>query len=162
MALGNRARLPLSATRPSASAGNYAGWLNEDVAYIITAQERAAFLKLTTNGERNQFIQQFWQRRDPTPGTPENEFKKEHYRRRAFANRHFASSEPGWKTDRGHMYIVYGPPDEIDSHPKTAQRPYGIQIWLYRHVEGLGDNRSFTFIDRTGRGDYQLAPGNAR
>lgn len=142
------------------SANPYSKWLNEDVVYIITGQERTAFEKLTTDEERNKFIEQFWARRDPTPGTPENQFKEEHYRRRAYANRHFASSEPGWKTDRGHMYIIYGPPDEIEVHPKTAQRPYRVEIWLYRYVEGVGDNASFTFIDRTGRGDYQLAPGS--
>jgi GWxTD domain-containing protein len=144
------------------SADKYSKWLNEDVVYIITDQERAAFQKLTTDEERNKFIEQFWERRNPTPRTPENEFKQEHYRRIAYANQHFTSSEPGWKTDRGHMYIVYGPPDEIDSHPITAQRSYGIEVWTYRHVKGLGTGGSFTFIDRTGRGDYQLAPGNAQ
>jgi GWxTD domain-containing protein len=148
------------AVQSQTSADKYSKWLNEDVVYIINADERAAFQKLTTDEERDNFIEQFWERRDPTPGTPENEFKDEHYRRIAYANQHFASSEPGWKTDRGHMYIVYGPPDEIDSHPKTAERRYGIEMWLYRHVEGVGDNATFTFIDRTGRGDYQLAPGN--
>lgn len=135
-------------------------WLNEDVVYIISDEEKAAFERLTTDEERQHFVEQFWERRDPTPGTPENEFKEEHYRRIAYANNRFqtASGTAGWRTDRGHMYIVYGPPDEIDSHPKKADRAYGIEMWIYRHVEGLGDNGSFTFIDRTGTRDYRLAP----
>src|SRR5512140_3821812 len=95
----------------------YRKWLNEDVAYIITDEERAAFKKLQTDEEREQFIEQFWLRRDPTPDTIENEFKEEHYRRIAYANEHYASGIPGWKADRGRIYIAYGPADEIESHP---------------------------------------------
>ena len=95
----------------------YQAWLTTDVAYIITDAEKKAFSQLGTDEERDQFIEQFWLRRDPTPGTVENEYKEEHYRRIAFANDHFASGMPGWKTDRGRLYIVYGPPDEIESHP---------------------------------------------
>jgi GWxTD domain-containing protein len=95
----------------------YRKWLNEDVAYIITDEERAAFKRLQTDEEREQFIEQFWLRRDPTPDTVENEFKEEHYRRIAYANENFASGIPGWKTDRGRIYITYGPPDEKESHP---------------------------------------------
>ena len=103
----------------------YRKWLNEDVAYIITDEERTAFKRLQTDEEREQFIEQFWLRRDPTPDTVENEFKEEHYRRIAYANEHFASGIPGWKTDRGRIYITYGPPDEIESHPSggTYERP---------------------------------------
>jgi GWxTD domain-containing protein len=154
------------AAQPQADRGGtaYANWLNQDVVYIVDDAERAAFQGLTTDEERNKFIEQFWLRRDPTPGTPENEFKEEHYRRIVYANQHYrtTSGTPGWQTDRGHMYIVYGPPDEIDSHPKGGLGPYAIEKWGYRHVEGIGDLGSFTFIDRTGRGDYRLAPGNAR
>src|SRR5689334_23463853 len=99
----------------------YRKWLNEDVSYIITDEERAAFKKLQTDEEREQFIEQFWLRRDPTPDTVENEFKEEHYRRIAYANEHFAAGIPGWKTDRGQMYIKFGPPDEIESHPSGGQ-----------------------------------------
>jgi GWxTD domain-containing protein len=103
----------------------YEKWLREDVVYIITEQERAAFVALTSDAERENFIEQFWQRRDPTPGTPENEFREEHYRRIAYANEHFAGSVAGWKTDRGRTYIVYGPPDEIDDHSSggSYERP---------------------------------------
>ena len=95
----------------------YRKWLQEDVAYIITDEERAAFKRLQNDEEREQFIENFWLRRDPTPDTVENEFKEEHYRRIQYANDHFASGIPGWKTDRGRIYIVYGPPDERDEHP---------------------------------------------
>jgi GWxTD domain-containing protein len=161
-----------AAPQPSSAAGPqqteraepspYARWLNQEVVYIIADEERAAFQKLTTDEEREKFIEQFWLRRDPTPGTSENEFKKEHYRRIGYANQHFRalSGRPGWQTDRGHIYIAYGPPDELEYH--GAQRPYAIEVWMYRHVEGVGDNVSVTFIDRTGTGDYRLAPGNAR
>jgi len=140
----------------------YDKWLNQDVVYIITDEERAAFLKLTTDEERDKFTEQLWERRDPTPGTVENEFKAEHFRRIAYANEHFrtVSGKSGWQTDRGHMYIVYGPPDEIDSHPSGSiniRPPY--EFWGYRHIEGIGDNLSVTFIDKSGKGDYHLAPG---
>ena len=143
----------------------YSKWLNEDVVYIINDEERSAFEKLTTHEERDKFIEQFWLRRDPTPDTPPNEFKDEHYRRIAYANGHFrtASGKPGWQTDRGHMYIVYGPPDQIDSHPSgTSNNPHPIEVWMYRHLEGVGDNLYLTFIAQTARSDYHLAPGNVR
>src|SRR5215813_6981131 len=103
----------------------YRKWLNEDVAYIISDEERTAFKRLQTDEEREQFIEQFWLRRDPTPDTIENEFKEEHYRRIAYANEQFASGIPGWKTDRGRIYITYGPPDEKETHPSggTYERP---------------------------------------
>ena len=103
----------------------YKKWLKEDVRYIITPEEEAAFKQLSNDEERDQFIEQFWLRRDPTPDTPENEFKEEHYRRIAYANEHFAAGIPGWKTDRGRIYIIWGPPDQIESHPTggTYDRP---------------------------------------
>ena len=129
----------------------YSKWLNEDVAYIIDQAERTAFMGLTTNDERDKFIEQFWERRNPTPGAP-NKFKEEHYRRLAYANEHFASGIPGWKTDRGHVYILYGPPDELEVHPHQTE------IWLYHHVKGVGENTAITFVDSTGRGDFRLSP----
>jgi TonB family protein len=143
----------------SVPSDRYNAWLNEDVVYVIDDAERAAFLSLKTDEERDQFIEQFWERRNPDPGSSTNAFKQEHYRRIAYANQHFAGDGiAGWRTDRGHMYIVYGPPDEIDAHPKDPNRAIGKETWLYHHIEGLGDNLEFTFIDRTGRGDYRLAP----
>jgi GWxTD domain-containing protein len=145
------------------AASPYVKWLNQDVVYIIANRERAAFLSLTTDDERKMFIEQFWQRRNPAPGAPENAFKEEHYRRIAYANKHFAAAgNDGWRTDRGHMYIVYGPPDEIESHPKGSPHPYATEMWLYRHVEGLDHVGFFTFVDPTGQGDFRLAPGTDR
>ncbi|MGA2722483.1 MAG: GWxTD domain-containing protein [Bryobacteraceae bacterium] len=146
----------------------YRKWLNEDVAYIITDEERAAFKRLQTDEEREQFIEQFWLRRDPTPDTVENEFKEEHYRRIAYSNEHYASGIPGWKTDRGRIYITYGPPDEIDSHPSggTYERPpeegggetstYPFEQWRYRYIEGIGTNIIIEFVDPTMTGEYHM------
>jgi len=136
-------------------------WLNNDVPWIITDNERKAFDGLTTDDEREQFIEQFWLRRDPTPGTIRNEFKEEHYRRIQYANQHFASSLPGWKTDRGRIYIVYGPPDEIDSHPSGGgnTHAYPFEDWLYRHVEGVGSDVSIEFVDTAMNGEYNMSTG---
>jgi TonB family protein len=140
-------------------------WLNQDVVYIITDEERATYLRLQTDDERNQFIQQFWERRNPNPGSPDNTFKDEHYRRIAYANQRFATNagKPGWQTDRGHIYIVYGAPDNIaaaaGSLPiNTESSPLTTQAWKYDHIEGVGDNLVFTFFDRSNDGDYTLAP----
>jgi len=146
----------------------YKQWLNEDVVYIISPEERNAFGQLATNEEREQFIEQFWLRRSSNPDLPDNEFKEEHYRRIAYANEHYASGIPGWRTDRGHMYIVWGPPDEIDSHPTggTYDRPqeegggstttYPWETWRWRYIEGMGENVIMEFVDPTGSGEYHL------
>jgi GWxTD domain-containing protein len=137
----------------------YTRWLLQDVVYIISPEERAAFRRLETDAEREQFIQQFWQRRDPTPGTPKNEFQEEHYRRIAYANLHFptASGIPGWKTDRGRIYIVFGPPDEIDTHgvgDATTRTPY--EDWRYRFIEGIGGDVHMQFVDTNGLNDFHM------
>ena len=143
-------------------------WINEDVAYIITDEERKAFKQFNTDEEREQFVEQFWLRRDPTPDTVENEFKEEHYRRIAYANEHFASGIPGWKADRGRIYITFGPPDEIDSHPSggTYERPaaegggetstYPFEDWRYRYIEGIGNDIMIEFVDTTMSGEYRM------
>jgi GWxTD domain-containing protein len=143
-------------------------WLNEDVVYIITDEERKAFKDLQTDEERESFVEQFWLRRDPTPDTEENEFKEEHYRRIAYANDHYGSGIPGWKTDRGRIYIMYGPPDEIESHPSggTYERPieegggetstYPFEDWRYRYIEGIGNNVNIEFVDPTMSGEYHM------
>src|SRR6201987_2457772 len=125
----------------------YKKWLNEEVVYIISDEERKAFNRLQTDEERQQFIEQFWLRRDPTPDTEENEFREEHYRRIAYANEHYASGIPGWKSDRGRIYIIYGPADEIESHPSggSYERPmdegggttstFPFEDWRYRSIE---------------------------
>jgi len=146
----------------------YKQWLNEDVVYIISPQERQAFLQLDTNEEREQFIEQFWLRRSTNPDLPDNDFKEEHYRRIAYANEHFASGIPGWKTDRGRMYIMWGPADEVESHPTggTYDRPmdegggstttYPWETWRYRYMEGIGENIIWEFVDPSGSGEYHL------
>lgn len=134
-------------------------WLNEDVAYIITDAERKAFKELQTDDERNQFVEQFWLRRDPTPATAENEFKVEHYRRIAYANGHFGSqsSVPGWKTDRGRIYIVFGPPDEIDAHPSGGdQSTTPFQDWRYRYIDNIGNDVKIEFVDKDKNGEYHM------
>jgi GWxTD domain-containing protein len=146
----------------------YKKWLNEDVAYIITDEERSAFKQLSNDEERDQFIESFWQRRDPTPDTEENEYKEDHYRRIAYANEHFAAGIPGWKTDRGRIYIVYGPPDEIEAHSSggTYERPmdegggetstYPFEDWRYRYLEGIGQEVIIEFVDSCMCGDYHM------
>ena len=146
----------------------YKQWLNEDVVYIISPEERNAFLQLDTNEEREQFIEQFWLRRSSNPDLPDNDFKEEHYRRIAYANEHFASGIPGWKTDRGRMYIMWGPADEVDSHPMggTWDRPmedgggstttYPWETWRWRYLPGIGENIELEFVDTTGSGEYHL------
>jgi GWxTD domain-containing protein len=128
-------------------------WLDEDVAYIVSGEERNAFAQLTTDDERAQFIERFWLRRDPTPDTVQNEFKEEHYRRIAYANEHFASRIPGWKTDRGRVYITLGPPDEIEA----SARPSPVENWRYRHVAGVGNDVSIAFTDPSGIGEFRMA-----
>ena len=140
-------------------------WANEDVRWIITPEERAAFLKLQTPEQKEQFIEQFWALRDPTPDTRENEFKDEHYRRIAYANVHFgAGATPGWESDRGRVYIVLGPPDEIESHvarteptnpgSENATPSFPYQIWRYRRYHS-GDDLFFRFVDYCKCGDYR-------
>jgi GWxTD domain-containing protein len=146
----------------------YKTWLNEDVVYIITPDERKAFLQLETNEERESFIESFWLRRSSNPDLPTNDFKEEHYRRIAYANEHFASGIPGWKTDRGRIYIIWGPPDEIESHPTggTWDRPmeegggstttYPWETWRYRYLEGIQENVILEFVDPSSSGEYHL------
>jgi GWxTD domain-containing protein len=148
---------------------DHADWLNSEVPYIITPDERAAFLRLGTNEEREQFIEHFWQVRNPDPDLGENSFKEEHYRRIAYANERFSSGVPGWRTDRGHIYILWGPPDEIESHPTggTYDRPmwqgggstttYSWELWRYHHLEDIGDNIELEFVDPSGSGEFHLA-----
>jgi GWxTD domain-containing protein len=153
----------------------YKKWINGPIGYIITPAERAAFKKLTTDEERDQFIEEFWRRRNPTPGSPENSFKEEFYRRIAYANEHFSSGIPGWRTDRGHIYVMYGPPDEQTSHPSggtyvanpnelpyigtganNTMVTYPFEDWTYRYIPGIGENVELEFVDPTMTGEYHL------
>lgn len=147
----------------------YKKWLDNDVAPIITDAEKKAFKALATDEERENFIETFWRRRDPNPDTEENEYREEYYERVAYANEHFSSGLPGWKSDRGRIYIAWGKPDSIESHPSGGayNRPsyegggvitaYPFEIWFYRHLDGVGDGLEIEFVDPTGTGEYRLA-----
>jgi GWxTD domain-containing protein len=146
--------------------GSYKKWVNEDVLWIITDTELQAFKQLSNDEERDTFIENFWLRRNPNPDSPDNEFREEHYARIAYADEHFAAGKPGWKTDRGHIYIAYGKPDSIDSHPSggSYERPqdegggetstFPFEVWHYRYLEGIGDNIDIEFVDTCMCGDY--------
>jgi GWxTD domain-containing protein len=148
--------------------GTYKIWLNDEVPYIISDDEKKAFMSLSNDEERDAFIESFWQRRNPNPDSPENEYREEHYRRIAYANEHYAAGKPGWKTDRGHIYIAFGPPDSTDSHPSggSYDRPidegggqtstFPFEIWHYRYLEGIGENIDIEFVDTCMCGDYHF------
>src|SRR5580704_4156146 len=158
----NKKALKIELSKP------YKKWLEEDVVWIITDEERAAFKQLSNDEERDNFIEAFWQRRDPTPDTEENEYKEEHYQRIAYANEHFAAGVPGWKTDRGRIYIVYGKADEVDSHPSggTYERPmeegggetstFPFEDWRYRYIDGIGQEVIIEFVDTCMCGEYHM------
>jgi GWxTD domain-containing protein len=147
----------------------YKDWLDKDVAYLITDEERKAFKKLETDDERERFIEDFWRRRDPDPDTEENEFREEYYERIAYANEHYASGIPGWKTDRGRIYITWGKPDEIETHPSGGNynresyegggstSTYPFERWFYRYLPGVGSGIEIEFVDPTGSGEYRIA-----
>src|SRR5437867_3880349 len=147
----------------------YKKWMDEDVNYIITDEERKAFKQLKTDEERDQFIEQFWLRRDPDPDTPENEYKEQYFERIQYANEKFSSGIPGWRTDRGRIYITFGKPDEIESHPAGGpyERPsyegggststYPFETWWYRYIEGIGSDIEIEFVDPSGSGEYRIA-----
>ena len=148
--------------------GSYKTWVDQDVRWIITDQELAAFKHLGNDEERDQFIENFWLRRNPNPDSPDNEYREEHYARIAYANEHFAAGKSGWRTDRGHIYIAYGKPDSIDSHPSggSYERPmeegggntstFPFESWHYRYIEGIGDNIDIEFVDTCMCGDYHM------
>ncbi len=147
----------------------YKDWLSKDVGYIITGDERKAFKALTTDEERENFIENFWRRRDPDPDTEENEYREQYYERIAYANEHYASGIPGWKTDRGRIYITFGKPDSVESHPSGGNydRPsyegggstttYPFETWFYRHLDNVGEGIEVEFVDPTGTGEYRIA-----
>lgn len=167
---------PLGAQRASQAApaegngelqGTYRRWLEQDVRYIIEHEECSAFVQLASDEERLRFVEEFWSRRDPTPGTQMNEFKEEYYRRIAYSNDLFESSRAGWMTDRGRTYILLGPPDEIESHPFGGEyRPLGGQggftsaqpfdVWMYRRLGNHGGDTVLRFVDSGEDGEYSI------
>ena len=157
-----------SRPRPEAD-DSFEKWLNQDVTLVISEEEEEVFSSLTTSEEKERFIEQFWFRRDPDPKTPINEFREEHYRRIAFANERFQSGIAGWKTDRGRIYIIRGPPDEIVSYPSGGRylrqghegggstSTYPFEVWRYRYLEGLGEEVELEFVDASWAGEYRLS-----
>jgi GWxTD domain-containing protein len=152
----------------AAAEEHYRQWLDRDVAYIITPEEKAVYLKLATAEEKDRFIEQFWLRRDPDRATSANEFKDEHYRRIAYVNKYFGSGIPGWKTDRGKIYILHGEPAQIESHSGGSYQrtrsegggttsAFPFEIWTYRHIEGIGDDIRIEFVDKTMTGKFTIA-----
>ena len=147
----------------------YSEWTSKDVEYIITGDEKKAYKALKTDEERENFIENFWRRRDPDPDTEENEYREEYYERIAYANEHYASGIPGWKTDRGRIYITFGKPDSVETHPTGGayDRPsyegggstttYPFEVWFYRHLDSVGDGIEIEFVDPTGTGEYRIA-----
>ncbi len=147
----------------------YSQWTSKDVEYIITGDEKKAYKALKTDEERENFIENFWRRRDPDPDTEENEYREEYYERIAYANEHYASGIPGWKTDRGRIYITFGKPDSVETHPTGGayDRPsyegggstttYPFEVWFYRHLDNVGDGIEIEFVDPTGTGEYRIA-----
>ncbi len=164
--LGDRERIQQQKALKDELKGVYKVWLEQDVRWLITDTEAQAFKHLSNDEERDSFIENFWQRRNPNPDSPDNEFRDEVYARITYANEHFAAGKPGWMTDRGHIYIAYGKPDDIDSHPSGGQyqRPmdegggetstFPFEVWHYRYIEGIGDNIDLEFVDTCQCGDY--------
>jgi len=158
----------LTAQKQEEETDYYKKWLEEDVVHIITEEERSVFLNLTTDMEHERFIEQFWFRRDLDPRTSYNEFREEHYRRVQYANDHFASGLRGWRTDRGMIYIKFGPADEVVARPSGGhyRRPfyegggststYPFEVWRYRYIEGVGEDIEIEFVDPTGTGEFHI------
>ena len=173
---GDPLKRPIDAKRKRANAKSFKhelskedkDWLDKDVRWIITDDERKAFMQLSNEEEREKFIEAFWDRRNPNPDSEDNEFKDEHYRRIEYANEHFAAGKPGWMTDRGRIYIVYGPPDEIESHPSggSYERPieegggetstFPFEDWRYRHIDSIGEEVIIEFVDDCMCGSYDM------
>jgi len=160
--------VPDTPTAPLRYNHSYQRWLDQDVVYIITDEERTDFAKLETDQQRDKFIENFWERRNPNPTPEANPFKEEHYRRIAYSNEHFSANVPGWKTDRGRTYIRYGAPDQIDQHFSAAGSekasdlvgggaiPYDWELWHYLFIEGIGKDVMLKFVDICGCERYEM------
>ncbi|MBN2246224.1 MAG: GWxTD domain-containing protein, partial [Candidatus Aminicenantes bacterium] len=140
-------------------AEHYRKWLDEEVIYIITSKERDVFEKLKTDRERDIFIEAFWKQRDPTPGTPHNEFREEHYQRIRYANEYYGrgTPRPGWRTDQGRIYITLGPPRNMEDFT-NINGVYPVQIWAYEGDQNYGLPAEFNiiFFKKHGLGEYVL------
>jgi len=140
----------------------YKNWLDRDVRWIISDQERADFKKLSDDKERDRYIVEFWERRNPTPGGSRNIVKDEHYRRLAYLDQHFSEDVPGWRTDRGRVYIMWGPPDNIERRSRFESRANNLprqiesEEWHWSYIEGLGCDVVIEFENSCGCGGYGL------
>ena len=165
-----RVRIKRKALKTDDVSPIHKAWVEEDARWIISKGEHSAFMLLSNDEERDQFIDAFWSRRNPAADSLENAFRDEHYRRMAYANEQFgASGEPGWRTDRGRVYIVYGPPDEVELHPAASDRERSPEEgggrtrtfphvnWRYRDLEGFGKDVEVNFVDACSCGDYRLS-----
>lgn len=149
----------LSKKLPKDLGSKYRKWLEKEVVYIITPKEKEVFLQLETDRERNLFIEAFWRHRDPTPNTPENEFKEDHYRRINYANQKFGKEGPGegWRSAMGRIYIILGEPQYVESYDNLSE-VYPVIIWSYEAKPELGLLQAFNvvFFKRGGLGEYEL------
>ncbi|GIR88990.1 MAG: hypothetical protein CM15mP87_04820 [Candidatus Neomarinimicrobiota bacterium] len=118
--------------------------------YILSNDEKKE-LKNNNKQDKEQLFYQIWKKRDPTPETEQNELMEEYYQRVEYVNEHFSGWQPGWETDRGMIYILFGPPDEIQRTNPSARNSTIYQIWNYVKV-----NKQFVFRDQNGFGDYRL------
>jgi GWxTD domain-containing protein len=141
---------------------SFRSWLTEDAVFLITPDERCTFLHLNTDEERDQFVEQFWYRRDPNPDAPDNSFKVEHYRRIAFVNQKYPGPIDGWKTDRGRIYVILGPPDSVEASARTGKAGESsppTEKWHYPCLD-YTPGIDLVFIDPNSTGDYRLVfPG---
>jgi GWxTD domain-containing protein len=133
-------------------------WLQTDALYLITGNEKEVALTLKTEVEQERFVESFWQRRDPQPETEINEFREEYYERIAYANEHFASGIPGWKTDRGKIYILYGKPERTEKGRAGFEENENVlyEKWFYKQITGGGANLQLTFIDPIETKEFRL------
>ncbi len=136
-------------------------WLDQDASGLATAPERALFKTLRTPADRQRFIDEFWLRRDPTPNTIENERQEEHYERILYSNEHFACALQGWQTDRGKIYIRYGPPDEVERPAAKDTGGVPTEIWRYRFLEAAGEATRLDFVDTAKDGLFPLTKDEA-
>jgi GWxTD domain-containing protein len=140
----------------------------DEVDSIITPEELKAWNNLKTDEERERFVDEFWHLRDPDPDTDENEYREAYYERVEYANEHFSSGIKGVKTDRGRVYLKFGKPDEVESHPSGGSyerelsdgggstSTYPFERWFYRNLPGRA-GASIEFVDPTGTGEYRIA-----
>ena len=163
---GGQKRVRLKRPRIDPIAPFYDSWLREDAIWIISDEERSAFKQLSNDEERDNFIEAFWMRRNPVPNAEENECKEGHYGRIEYANERFGAGIPGWKTDRGRIYILFGPPGKIETYPgrkkpdaspdAPASPEYPREVWRYHHRESAGEDVALEFVDVCGCGDFRL------